>query len=71
MNDDPTPTYKKCARCGEIFKVDSDYQSYRLPTREIKTSRDFRGHWYRFWHYDLCEKCIADLGGMLREFVHE
>lgn len=68
---DDTPTYKECSHCGEIFKVDSDYQSYRLPTRDIGGSRDFKGHWHRFWHYDLCEGCVAELGSMLREFVRE
>jgi len=52
--------------------IDSDYQSYRLPTRDVGgAGRDFKGHWYRFWHYDLCEYCVAELGGMLREFIRE
>ncbi len=69
---DDTPTYKKCSHCGDTFKIDSDYQSYRLPTRDVGgAGRDFKGHWYRFWHYDLCEDCVAELGGMLREFIRE
>ena len=63
-----THTYKKCSHCGEIFKIDSDYQSYRLPTKE---SKYFSDHYHKFWHYDLCEDCVTELGGLLREFVHE
>jgi hypothetical protein len=67
---DNTKTYKKCSRCGETFLMSKEYRSCRLPTMPFDKTR-FVIYDMRFKYYDLCDGCMAEMGGMLREFLHE
>lgn len=66
-----TDTFKRCAHCQDMFRVEPDYQSYRLPTQDIGKTKDFKSHWYRFKHYDLCPDCLAELAEPMREFLND
>jgi len=67
---DDTKTYKKCSRCGETFMMSTEYYSCKLPTMPFDKTR-FVHYDMRFKPYDLCDECMAKIGEVLREMLHE
>ena len=62
-------TYKKCDKCGNMFRIEYDYYGYQFPTNRLEKVDKFHGHNSKFSYHDICPVCQGELADWLSAWL--
>ena len=60
-------TYKKCERCGKLYEIAYNYNSYKFISKNRVRSKFSGGDYYD--SFDFCYECLNDFWIMWDKFI--